>query len=128
MKTLFFGLALAVLLSGCRLARPSSRHATLTAEQQHYLAKYRSVRQRVTDILGLPATATAEDIRPRAAEFLRFNSDASWDEMLETRFVRFWCTPERLEKFRVIFELPEGMTWPVLGLYVETLRLRVPGE
>lgn len=128
MKTLSFCFALAALLSGCTSARPSSRHATLTAEQTRYLAKYTYLRKRATDMLGLAEHAPAEEIRPHAARFLGCVAGASWEEMLNTHFVRFWCTPERLEKFRVIFELPDDTNWIGLGLFVETLRLRVSPE
>lgn len=93
----------------------------LTEAEYQYVIKYGETRKKVTNFFHLSEDATAENLRPHVAGFLKLSKAASWDEMLQTPLIRRLCTNERREKLVAIFRLKPDATWVELGFKVEEL-------
>ena len=136
MRTSFYLFCVAVIFClGCQHTRnhkgeptPSPSASVLTETERHYLTIYGKVRKRVTDAGHLPEYATAEELRPRIAEFLKCTPDATWEEILHAPFVRRLCTEKAREKFVAIFRLQPDATWIELGLHVDALWTQLQKE
>ena len=128
----YFCLAAVIFCLGCRHSRNEKGtipvSPTITETERHYLTAYGKVRKRVTDTCHLPEHATAEELRPRIAEFFKRPPSATWDELLAVPFVRRLCTEKAREKFVTIFRLRSDTTWIELGLHVEALWLKLQAE
>ena len=133
MRTSFYLVCVAVIFFlGCRHSRNEQStillSPTITENEQHYLTVYGKVRKRATDACHLPPRATAEELRPRIAEFFKCTPNATWEEILHAPFVRRLCTEKEREKFVAIFRLQPDATWIELGLHVEALWTKLQAE
>ena len=100
---------------------PATEQSAAEKLQQSNLKMYTKVRKKVTDYFDLPATASAEEVRPFAARYLKLRKDASWADMLKDPWIKSLLTDERRKKYSAIFTSSEDATWIELKDTVERL-------
>ena len=121
------------LLCGCKSPRSHRTHnefmdstpRRLTLLQHFLLYKYCELRHKVTATLGLPKEATADEIRPRAAEYLELPAETSWEAMAEDWRVQSVLTESLRQKIVKIFGFREDTSWLEIKDSAERMRLRI---
>lgn len=129
MRLLFFCGVLSAFLLGCSHTREyrqaASRISDITEAERELLLKYTEIRKKVTKFCRLPECATADEVHPHIARFLKLPPNASWEDLLHTPLGRHLFTEERRKELVTVFRLKDDATWIGLYLRVEELRAQL---